>query len=125
MASPNEPSMQDHLDEVYSVNQLLEIKNMDWQCQLDKAVSAFTLFLLSFSKFINLPNGNFYFPPYRVFRDMSITVYEASCILRNYKLRTGEFLNWEGLNTGKLKNYSLTDSDYDLSALVRIPPFSP
>ena len=51
------------------------------------------------------------------FRDTSLSVWEASCILRNFELRTGKTVSREDLNAGVLKE-QFTDEDYALKDSV-------
>ena len=51
------------------------------------------------------------------FRDTSLSVWEASCILRNFELRTGKTISREDLNAGVLKE-QFTDEDYALKDSV-------
>ena len=51
------------------------------------------------------------------FRDTSLSVWEASCILRNFELRTGKTVSREDLDTGVLKE-QFTDEDYALQDSV-------
>ena len=48
------------------------------------------------------------------FKDTSLTVWDASSILRNYEVRTGHILSREELDTGYLTD-RLIDADYDLT----------
>ena len=61
------------------------------------------------------------------FRDASLTVWDASSVLRNYEVRTGHVLSREELDTGYLAT-RLTDADYDLTTSVSVftslPTFS-
>ena len=64
----------------------------------------------------NLPSGNSW-PYSQGFRDTSLTVWDASTILRNYKVRTGHVLSREELDSGCLAK-ELIDADYDLTTSV-------
>ena len=64
----------------------------------------------------NLPSGNSW-PYSQGFRDTSLTVWDASTILRNYEVRTGHVLSREELDSGYLAN-ELIDADYDLTTSV-------
>ena len=58
------------------------------------------------------------------FKDTSLTVWDASSILRNYEVRTGHILSREELDTGYLTD-RLIDTDYDLTTSVSVlsPPY--
>ena len=64
----------------------------------------------------NLSSGNSW-PYSQGFRDTSLTVWDASTILRNYEVRTGHVLSREELDSGCLAN-KLVDADYDLTTSV-------
>ena len=73
--------------EVQRVNQILEIENLHWERQLKQAVSVFLLILRLQSGVI--PLSLCCFPTRRVFfiqgfRDSSLSVWEVSCVLRNF-----------------------------------------
>ena len=53
------------------------------------------------------------------FRDSSLSVWEASCVIRNYKERTGHVVSRDELNQGVLRD-KLQDSDYNLAQSVSI-----
>ena len=53
------------------------------------------------------------------FRDSSLSVWEASCVIRNYEERTGHVVSRDELNQGVLRD-NLQDSDYDLAQSVSI-----
>ena len=62
------------------------------------------------------------------FRDSSLSVWEASCVLRNFELRTGQTVSREDLDNGILEGqfmdegYALKDSvSLFLSYLLTIP----
>ena len=64
----------------------------------------------------NLSSGNSW-PDSQGFRDTSLTVWDASTILRNYEVRMGHVLSREELDSGCLAN-KLIDADYDLTTSV-------
>ena len=64
----------------------------------------------------NLSSGNSW-PYSQGFRDTSLTVWDASTILRNYEVRMGHVLSREELDSGCLAN-KLVDADYDLTTSV-------
>ena len=45
------------------------------------------------------------------FKDSSLSVWQASCVLRNFELRTGRMVTREELDSGKLAE-EFVDSDY-------------
>ena len=53
------------------------------------------------------------------FKDTSLTVWDASSILRNYEVRTGHIVSREELDTGYLAD-RLIDADYDLTTSVSV-----
>ena len=53
---------------------------------------------------------------------MRLSVWDASCILRNYEVRTKQVITPEQLQDGSLAEL-LVDSDYDLEQSVSIPYF--
>ena len=59
---------------------------------------------------------------------MRLTVWDASCVLRNYEVRTKQVITPEQLQDGSLAEL-LVDSDYNLeqsvSASPLLPTFSP
>ena len=72
----------------------------------------------------NLSSGNSW-PFSQGFRDTSLTVWDASTILRNYEVRTGNVLSREELDSGCLAD-KLIDADYDLTTSVSVlAPFLP
>ena len=54
---------------------------------------------------------------YQGFKDTSLTVWKASCILRNYELRTGKTISHEDLDAGTLAG-KFVDADYQLDESV-------
>ena len=53
------------------------------------------------------------------FRDSSLSVWEASCVIQNYEERTGHVVSRDELNQGVLRD-NLQDSDYNLTQSVSI-----
>ena len=51
------------------------------------------------------------------FRDNSLSVWQASCVLRNYELRTGNVISREDLETGVLAD-QFTKEDYKIDESV-------
>ena len=110
-------------EEVSRVNKLLQIEDLVWKKQLEKAVGGFyiifgfsvtrALFPLIYSL---LKSGSLFL---QGFKDTSLTVWDASSILRNYEVRTGHILSREELDTGYLAN-RLIDADYDLTTSVSV-----
>ena len=58
---------------------------------------------------------SFYYP--QGFRDKSLSVWQASCVLRNYELRTGNVISREDLETGVLAD-QFTEEDYKIDESV-------
>ena len=58
---------------------------------------------------------SFYHP--QGFRDKSLSVWQASCVLRNYELRTGNVISRDDLETGVLA-YQFTEEDYKIDESV-------
>ena len=110
-------------EEVSRVNKLLQIEDLVWKKQLEKAVGGFyiifgfsvtrALFPLIYSL---LKGGSLFL---QGFKDTSLTVWDASSILRNYEVRTGHILSREELDTGYLRDH-LIDADYDLTTSVSV-----
>ena len=110
-------------EEVSRVNKLLQIEDLVWKKQLEKAVGGFyiifgfsvtrALFPLIYSL---LKGGSLFL---QGFKDTSLTVWDASSILRNYEVRTGHILSREELDTGYLTD-RLIDADYDLTTSVSV-----
>ena len=50
-------------------------------------------------------------------------MWQASCILRNFELRTGHTVSWKELDSGKLSG-EFIDSDYDFDKSVSIFSYS-
>ena len=109
--------------EIYRVNKLLAIEDLDWKNQLEKAVC----FLLqsrsrSFVSPIFLRSTDFLlsklgqFDP-QGFKDCGLTVWDASCVLQNYERWTGHILTREELDSGFLKE-ELIDDDYIITTPV-------
>ena len=59
----------------------------------------------------------YYFFLFQGFRDLTLTVWDASCILRNYEVHTKKTISPEQLQDGSLASL-LEDSDYNLSQSV-------
>ena len=60
------------------------------------------------------------FPSYvQGFKDMSLSVWDASCVLQNYETRTSKVITPEQLQDGSLADL-LQDSDYNLAQSVSI-----
>ena len=58
------------------------------------------------------------------FKDTSLTIWQASCVLRNYELHTRKTVSCEDLDSGALAD-EFTDEDYKLDESVRsYPSFS-
>ena len=55
------------------------------------------------------------------FKDTSLTIWQASCVLRNYELRTGKTISHEDLDSGTLAD-EFTDEDYQLDESVSSYP---
>ena len=68
-----------------------------------------------------------FYPP-QGFKDESLSVWQASCVLRNYELRTGNVISREDLETGVLGD-QFTEEDYKIDESVclssYLPGFSP
>ena len=58
-----------------------------------------------------------YFFLFQGFKDLTLTVWDASCVLRNYEVRTKKTISPEQLQDGSLASL-LEDSDYNLSQSV-------
>ena len=106
--------------DIYRMNRLLEIEHSDWERQLKQAVSPllyFTVFnffpTIQIRSTYNLWNSF----PVQGFKDSSISIFEASCILHKYEERTGLTVSREELDSGALKT-KLAPSDYDTTCLV-------
>ena len=78
--------------DVYWVNKLIEIEHLDWSRQLEKAVCGlhpifdFLMFSLMSQK-VSIVTNDCLFP--QGFKDSSLSVWEASCVIRNFETRTG------------------------------------
>ena len=59
-------------------------------------------------------------PFFKGFKDSSLSIFEASCILHKYERRTGLTVTREELDSGTLRE-KLDPSDYDTSCLVSSP----
>ena len=59
-------------------------------------------------------------PLFKGFKDSSISIFEASCILHKYERQTGLTVTREELDSGTLRE-KLDPSDYDTSCLVSSP----
>ena len=111
---------EDDHNEVYRVNKLLAIEDMDWSRQLQKVVSLDldfflpTVFLIFTDCLNHSYNYNFLV---RGFFDHSLSVWDASCILQRYERQTGHIISREELDTGFLAT-ELTDEDYNLENSV-------
>ena len=58
------------------------------------------------------------------FKDISLTIWQASCVVRNYELHTGKTVSHEDLDSGTLAD-EFTEEDYNLDESVRsYPSFS-
>ena len=114
-------------EEVSRVNKLLQIEDLVWKKQLEKAVGGFYIIFFFFFFFsvtralfpliYSLLKGGSLF--LQGFKDTSLTVWDASSILRNYEVRTGHILSREELDTGYLTD-RLIDADYDLTTSVSV-----
>ena len=106
-------------DEIYWVNKLLAIEDLDWSRQLSQAVSALHIFIflwdMSTIQFVHSKLKMLFC--YQGFRDTSLSVWDVSCILKRYEEQTGHVLTHGELDSGYLKN-QLIDSDYDLEGSV-------
>ena len=110
--------------EVQQTNRLLEIENMDWTRQLKQAVRVFFL-LISGRGSPSTPNGiPSLIPAFVVqgFKDSSLSVWQASCVLRNFKLQTGQTVTREELDSGELAG-EFVDSDYAYDSEESVSPF--
>ena len=111
-------------EEVSRVNKLLQIEDLVWKKQLEKAVGGFYIIFFFFSVtralfpliYSLLKGGSLFL---QGFKDTSLTVWDASSILRNYEVRTGHILSREELDTGYLTD-RLIDADYDLTTSVSV-----
>ena len=110
-------------EEVSRVNKLLQIEDLVWKKQLEKAVGGFyIIFGFSVTRALSpliyslLKGGSLFL---QGFKDTSLTVWDASSILRNYEVRTGHILSREELDTGYLTD-RLIDADYDLTTSVSV-----
>ena len=56
------------------------------------------------------------------FHDSSLSVWEASCVLRNFELRTGQTVSREDLDNGTLEGQFI-DEDYALKDSVSFFPY--
>ena len=109
-------------EEVSQVNKLLQIKDLAWSKQLEKAVSGFSYFGFPFIPNHVVPFVPFIPIPYLLrqgFKDTILSVWDASSILRNYEVRTGHVLTQEELDSGYLAQ-NLIDKDYDLTSSVSV-----
>ena len=109
-------------EEVSRVNKLLQIEDLVWKKQLEKAVGGFYIIFFSVTRalfpliYSLLKGGSLFL---QGFKDTSLTVWDASSILRNYEVRTGHILSREELDTGYLTD-RLIDADYDLTTSVSV-----
>ena len=117
--------MAEETADIYRMNKLLEIEHSDWERQLKQAVSSPFFFLFFFFFFFNsLPAIQIHSVHHlwslflvQGFKDSSISIFEASCILHKYEERTGLTVTREELDSGALKA-KLAPSDYDTTCLV-------
>ena len=58
------------------------------------------------------------------FRDQSLSVWQASCVLQNYELRTGNVISREDLETGVLAD-QFSEEDYKIDESVCFPLYLP
>ena len=58
---------------------------------------------------------------YQGFKDTSLTIWQASCVLCNYKLQTGKTISCEDLDVGTLAD-EFVDADYQLDESVSSYP---
>ena len=114
--------MAEETADIYRMNKLLEIEHSNWERQLKQAVSSFLYFVvLSFER----PSHSLNFSVHHLcslflvqgFKDSSISIFEASCILHKYEEQTGLTVTREELDSGALKT-KLAPSDYDTTCLV-------
>ena len=108
--------MAEETADIYRMNKLLEIEHSNWERQLKQAVS--------FPFFNSLPAIQIHSVHHlwslflvQGFKDSSISIFEASCILHKYEERTGLTVTREELDSGALKT-KLAPSDYDTTCLV-------
>ena len=111
--------------EIYRVNKLLEIEQADWERQLKQAVSEPRGFCYSFQfkHPPSLPLANIWPSLSQGFKDSSISIFEASCILHKYERRTELTITRAELDSGALRE-NLEPSDYDTSCLVSLCTYS-
>ena len=116
--------MAEETSDIYRMNKLLEIEHADWVRQLEQAVSpphGFLFFLFVPKLYQDLLTFNYLMVPlFKGFKDSSISIFEASCILHKYERRTGLTVTREELDSGMLRE-KLDPSDYDTSCLVSSP----
>ena len=107
--------MAEETADIYRMNKLLEIEHSDWERQLKQAVSSPFFFLPT----IQIHSVHHLWSLFLVqgFKDSSISIFEASCILHKYEERTGLTVTREELDSGALKT-KLAPSDYDTTCLV-------
>ena len=110
--------MAEETADIYRMNKLLEIEHSDWERQLKQAVS-FPLFFFNSLPAIQIHSVHHLWSLFLVqgFKDSSISIFEASCILHKYEERTGLTVTREELDSGALKT-KLAPSDYDTTCLV-------
>ena len=58
------------------------------------------------------------------FKDKSLTIWQASCVLRNYELRTGNVVSRDDLDTGVLAD-QFVEEDYKIDESVCFHSFLP
>ena len=112
--------------DIYRMNKLLEIEHSDWERQLKQAVSPFLYFVVFSSLLTILIHSAYHLWnsfPVQGFKDSSISIFEASCILHKYEERTGHTVTQEELDSGALKT-KLAPSDYDTTCLVGFLTYS-
>ena len=56
-------------------------------------------------------------PYHQGFKHTSLTVWQASCVLRNYELRTGKVISRDDLDSGTLAD-EFIDADFQLDESV-------
>ena len=58
------------------------------------------------------------------FKDKSLTIWQASCVLRNYELHTGNVVSCDDLDTGVLAD-QFVEEDYKIDESVCFHSFLP
>ena len=108
--------MAEETADIYRMNKLQEIEHSDWERQLKQAVS-FPFFNSLPAILIHSVHHLWSLFLVQGFKDSSISIFEASCILNKYEERTGLTVTREELDSGALKT-KLAPSDYDTTCQV-------